>query len=118
MRRLCHCQRQAGAGSGRPALTCAPPCLQAGGGGALGGLTDSILEVPSYVLALVFLFFAAVSILFERAVHFLRHRFIKAGRWGLVEALNSLVLELTMLGFISLLLITFQKPLEKLCGAD
>lgn len=36
-----------------------------GGGGGIDGLSDSILEVPTYALALVFLFFLVGSYAFE-----------------------------------------------------
>jgi predicted amidohydrolase len=37
------------------------------------GLSDSVLETPVYVLALVFFLFLAVSLLFEHGVHALTH---------------------------------------------
>ncbi len=49
-------------------------------------------------------------------MHWLSHKFEEWGRVGLVEALEKLVMELTLLGFISLLLLTFQSALSKVCG--
>eukprot|EP00887_Chlorella_sp_A99_P007912 scaffold12.g7912.t1 len=64
--------------------------------------------MPSYVIALIFLFFLVLSTAFELAVHALERWCAHRGRPGLAAALRKLVAELTLLGFVSLVLMTFQ----------
>ena len=57
------------------------PLSQAGGSDA--GLTDSVLEVPTYTLALFFFILLALSFAFELGVHGLTSFFRQRGRLGL-----------------------------------
>lgn len=49
-------------------------------------------QVPTFTIALVFVFFLVVSLAFEYGVRFLSRKFEEHGRPGLVEALSKLVL--------------------------
>ena len=75
----------------------------------------SFLETPAYVIALVFAFFLFVSILFERIVAILIHYFRRKKRFGLVASINALVMELTLVGFVSLILTAIEEPIAKAC---
>ena len=58
---------------------------------------------PTYVIALIFAFFVVVSLLFELLLFMIEGWCKRAGRQGLLAALRKLTLELTLLGFVSLL---------------
>lgn len=84
-------------------------------GGGEAGLNDSLLQTPTYILAIVFFIFLALSFAFELAIHHLKHYLQKRGRHGMSQAVDKLVLELTLLGFVSLLLTAFSGPLGRMC---
>ena len=48
--------------------------------------------MPTFTIALVFVFFLVASLLFEKGVEWLTHLLERLGRPGLVEALQKLVL--------------------------
>ncbi|PSC74617.1 MLO 12 [Micractinium conductrix] len=79
------------------------------------GLETSILETPTWVLAIVFTLFMVLSLMFEIVTHRVRHFFLRRGRPGMAEAWDKLVGELTLLGFLSLLLTAFAGPLGAMC---
>ncbi|KAL4457315.1 hypothetical protein ABPG75_012180 [Micractinium tetrahymenae] len=83
------------------------------GGG--GELEASILETPTFVLSIVFFVFLALSFIFELVVHATQSFFIRRGRHGMANAVQKIVMELTLLGFVSLLLTTFSTPLGRAC---
>lgn len=84
----------------------------AGGGSELEA---SLLETPTFVLSVVFFVFLALSFSFELVVHFTHTFFIRRGRHGMADAVQKIVMELTLLGFVSLLLTAFSKPLGRMC---
>ncbi|KAL4432565.1 hypothetical protein ABPG77_000502 [Micractinium sp. CCAP 211/92] len=84
----------------------------AGGGGELEA---SLLETPTFVLSVVFFVFLALSFSFELGVHFTQNFFIRRGRHGMANAVQKIVMELTLLGFVSLLLTAFSNPLGRMC---
>lgn len=84
-------------------------------GGGESGLTDSLLETPTYVLSIVFMMFLAVSGAFEITHHFARKALVRRGRLGMADALDKIVMELTLLGFVSLILTAFASPLSHIC---
>lgn len=96
-----------------------PPLATAGGGGSpdLGGIVRELnfIETPTYILSILFAFFLFVSLAFERIVHILLHYFKKKKRFGLVASVNALVLELTLVGFVSLILTAIEQPISTLC---
>ena len=92
-----------------------PPLASASGGG--GASADAtFLETPTYLLALLLLFFLVVSQLFERSAHALIRHFERRKRVGLAAATRTLVDELVLVGFVSLLLIAFQDSIAQICG--
>ncbi|KAL4457339.1 hypothetical protein ABPG75_012204 [Micractinium tetrahymenae] len=80
-----------------------------------GELEASILETPTFVLSIVFFVFLALSFIFELVVHATQSFFIRRGRHGMANAVQKIVMELTLLGFVSLLLTTFSTPLGRAC---
>lgn len=80
------------------------------------GSQESILETPSYVIALVLLIFQAIAVAFTFCVNQLKTFLRRRKRWGMLAAVEHSVMELTLLGFVSLCLIGLQKPLTRICG--
>lgn len=72
-------------------------------------------ESPSYIYGSVFTFFLIMSILIEKGLDFVEHRLKRLNRNGLNEALNSIIKEVMMLGFISLFLIAVEDQLAEIC---
>jgi len=52
---------------------------------------------------------------FDHGVAALRRRLQRKGRQGLAQALDKIVTEVTLLGFVSLILMLFQDSLAKIC---
>jgi Mlo family len=98
-------------------LLAACPFIAAGSGGGGGGEIDmNFMESPVYVVAAVFLFFLVASLAFEYSIHVVIHIFKKKKRYGLVACINGLVLEITLIGFVSLLLTCFEDNIAAICG--
>jgi len=91
------------------------PRLQAGGSVSAAGQTDSILEAPTYILAIIFLVFAVISLSFDWWNRWLRRILLRKRRPGLAASLDKVVAELTVLGFISVLLLLVQPSLVAWC---
>lgn len=88
----------------------------AGGGGA-GPTEPGFLDLPTFTLAALLAFFLVLSTLFERGTHWLIHFLKRRKRNGLAQAVSNLVNELTLVGFVSLLLIVLQGPISSICVA-
>ncbi|PSC71161.1 alpha-amylase chloroplastic [Micractinium conductrix] len=83
---------------------------------AVGGASEpGLLDLPTYTLAILLFFFLLTSTLFERFTHWLIFYLEKRKRNGLAQAVSNLVLELTLVGFVSLLLIALQDPISSIC---
>uniref|UniRef100_A0A1D2A441 MLO-like protein n=1 Tax=Auxenochlorella protothecoides TaxID=3075 RepID=A0A1D2A441_AUXPR len=89
------------------------------GGGSnaytIEGLSDSLLETPTFTIALVYLFFLVLSVSFELLVNYADRLLDRKNRPGLKTGLRKLILELTLLGFVSLILTLLQGSLTKIC---
>jgi hypothetical protein len=73
------------------------------------------LQTPTYVICLLLIFFLILTLGFEYTIHALQRTLRKRGREGLVQAVDKAVLELTLLGFVSLILILFQDYIPEIC---
>uniref|UniRef100_A0A0E0H1D2 MLO-like protein n=1 Tax=Oryza nivara TaxID=4536 RepID=A0A0E0H1D2_ORYNI len=69
----------------------------------------TIEDTPTWIVAAVCSAIVLISFAFERSLHYL-------GK--LYEALLKLKEELMLLGFISLLLVVFQEPIQRICIAE
>jgi hypothetical protein len=87
--------------------------LQGGSGG--GGSEESILETPTYSIALLLVVFQAVSIIFTLVIKSIQNALRKRRRLGLLAAVNHSVHELTLLGFVSIVLISLQETITSIC---
>ncbi|EFN50723.1 hypothetical protein CHLNCDRAFT_55622 [Chlorella variabilis] len=87
----------------------------AGAGKSLGPKEAGFLDVATYTLAGILLFFLVVSLTFERSTQWLMRYLKKRKRNGLAQAVSNLVLELTLVGLVSLLLIVLQDPIANIC---
>ena len=87
--------------------------LQAGG--AITGTTATILETSSYYVCIVLIFFFLLTLSFEYAVHFTKEWLLRKGREGLAQAVEKVVLEITLLGFVSLILLLFEQYMPSFC---
>ena len=76
---------------------------------------ESLLETPTYSVVLVLLTFQAVSIVFTVVVKGLQHVLRTRRRFGLLEALNHSVHELTLLGFVSIVLLSLEQVIADVC---
>lgn len=81
----------------------------------MAGGAPGVLETPSYVCAAVFAVFLLVSLLLEKVIHKLQHILSHWKRKGLKTAFDHVVLELMLLGFISLVLLVFQDNITSIC---
>lgn len=79
------------------------------------GSEESILETPTYSIALLLVVFQAVSIVFTLIVKGIQNVLKKRRRMGLLGAVNQSVHELTLLGFVSIVLISLQEPITGIC---
>ncbi|KAH7623763.1 putative MLO-like protein 11 [Nannochloris sp. 'desiccata'] len=82
---------------------------------SIEGLSTSLLETPTYVLAILLVFFLILTLGFEHGIHALKRTLRNRGRAGLVQAVDKAVLELTLLGFVSLILMLFQDYIPDIC---
>ena len=73
------------------------------------------LQTHTYIITLVFLFFLVLTLSFEYCLHSLQHWLRKKGREGLAVAVEKMVLEITLLGFVSLILLIFQQYVPNIC---
>lgn len=77
--------------------------------------SESVLETPTYSIVLVLLAFQAVAVLFTVVVKFIQHQLRSRRRLGLLDAVNHSVHELTLLGFVSIILLTLEEPISDIC---
>lgn len=82
---------------------------------SIEGLNASVLETPTFVLALVLCFFVLVTLALQHVYLGIQHWLRRSGREGLALAVEKMVLELTLLGFVSLILLLFQTNLPEVC---
>eukprot|EP01025_Chloroclados_australasicus_P057729 TRINITY_DN7210_c0_g1_i10.p1 TRINITY_DN7210_c0_g1~~TRINITY_DN7210_c0_g1_i10.p1 ORF type:complete len:553 (+),score=26.64 TRINITY_DN7210_c0_g1_i10:207-1865(+) len=80
-----------------------------------GGEGASFLETPSYVLGVVFLVFLIIQIVFEKVLHGIKHHLEHHGMHGLLAAVNSTVMELSLMAFFSLLILISESLVEHIC---
>lgn len=73
------------------------------------------LQTQTYVIALVLLFFLVTSLSFEHGLRALQQWLRKKGREGLVMAVEKMVMEITLLGLVSLILLLFQQYVPDIC---
>jgi len=73
------------------------------------------MQTPTYILAFILVFFLVLTLGFEHAIHAAKHGLRKIGRAGLADALEKIVLELTILGFVSLILLVFKDYVPNVC---
>ena len=76
---------------------------------------ENLLETPTYSIVLVLLCFQAVSIIFSVSVKGIQHVLRSRRRLGLLEAVNHSVHELTLLGFVSIVLLALEDVISKIC---
>lgn len=81
-----------------------------------GGAGITVLETPTYIIALVFLIFLLGSVGIERLLHRLRHNLTKKGRIGLIACIDNMILELALLGLIGLLLTQLNSNISSICS--
>lgn len=79
------------------------------------GSEESILETPTYSIALILVVFQAVAIVFTLIVKSIQNYLKKRRRLGLLGAVNQSVHELTLLGFVSIVLISLQESITSIC---
>ncbi|WOL00899.1 MLO-like protein 1 [Canna indica] len=70
---------------------------------------------PTWIVTVVCSVLVLISILFERGLHRLGEALSKRNKNTLVDALQKIKEELMLLGFISLLLVVVQVPIQKIC---
>lgn len=75
----------------------------------------SLIQTPSYELAILFFIFLVIAFILEQTFHHLHHYFHKHKKDGMVAALDNFKTELMTLGFISLLLVAFGMLIEQHC---
>lgn len=63
-------------------------------------------------------FSASVRVAVKQTSELIEHALAKRNRIGLLTAFRKLIMELTLLGFVSLILILFQSSLTKICGTS
>ncbi|KAI7838931.1 hypothetical protein COHA_007292 [Chlorella ohadii] len=79
------------------------------------GIAGSVLEVPTWILAIIFLCLVVFSFLVEVVVHSCTHYFERRGRHGIAKAIMVVVFELTLLGLFGLILEAFSTPISHVC---
>jgi hypothetical protein len=90
--------------------------LAASAGGDPGvNSQESILETPTYSLTLLLLTFQVVSIIFTVIVKTIRYALKKRRRFGLLKAVDHSVHELTLLGFVSIILLSLERVITDIC---
>eukprot|EP00889_Picochlorum_renovo_P001456 jgi/Picre1/28486/NNA_003890.t1 len=77
-------------------------------GGGAGSAEESVLETPTYSIALILLAFQVVSVVFSLIVKGIQRALLKRRKVGMLAAVNHSVHELTLLGFVSLYLLRFK----------
>ncbi|XP_031489825.1 MLO-like protein 9 isoform X1 [Nymphaea colorata] len=85
----------------------------AGGGGEEGART--LIQTPSWAVALVCAVIIVISLLLEKGLHHIGEWLTKKQKRALYEALEKVKAELMILGFISLLLTFGQNYVAKIC---
>ncbi|KAI8105738.1 hypothetical protein M9434_000320 [Picochlorum sp. BPE23] len=84
-------------------------------GGGAGSAEESVLETPTYSIALILLAFQVVSVVFSLIVKGIQRALLKRRKVGMLAAVNHSVHELTLLGFVSLVLIALQNTITNIC---
>ncbi len=74
-----------------------------------------MLETPTYSIALILLAFQVVSVVFSLIVKGIQQALLKRRKVGMLAAVNHSVHELTLLGFVSLVLIALQNTITNIC---
>ncbi|XP_042467818.1 MLO-like protein 1 [Zingiber officinale] len=87
----------------------------AGGGGGGDESNTTLEQTPTWFVAIVCSVIVFISVLFERFLHRLGKGLQKNNRKPLFEALQKIKEELMLLGFISLLLVVLQGPIQRIC---
>ena len=91
------------------------PRLASEGGDPRSSSAESILETPTYSIVLVLLAFQVLTILFTVVVKSIQHLLRSRRRLGLLDAVNHSVHELTLLGFVSIILLTLEERISDIC---
>lgn len=91
------------------------PRSAAASGDPSSSSAESILETPTYSIVLVLLAFQVLTILFTVVVKSIQHVLRSRRRLGLLDAVNHSVHELTLLGFVSIILLTLEQPISDIC---
>jgi hypothetical protein len=74
-----------------------------------------LLQTPTYILAIVLLVFLVLSFALDNGVGLLKKWLLHKQRPGLAEAADRAVMELTILGFVSIVLLLFRGMIEGIC---
>ena len=85
------------------------------GGGEEGSAEKSLLETPTYSIALLLFMFQVVCIAFSVIVKGIQNALSKRGKVYLLHAVNHSVHELTLLGFVSLIITALQDSFTNIC---
>lgn len=86
-----------------------------GGGGSTSSPSRTLLDTPTWALAIVCFIFIFLGIFIEHLIHLLCHWLKKHRKTALFEAVEKLKSVLMQLGFLSLLLAVIQRPISKIC---
>ncbi|MCD7469567.1 hypothetical protein HAX54_008680 [Datura stramonium] len=86
-----------------------------GGGGSSSSPSRTLLDTPTWALAIVCFIFIFLGIFIEHLIHLLCHWLKKHRKTALFEAMEKLKSVLMQLGFLSLLLAVIQRPISKIC---
>uniref|UniRef100_A0A1D2A4C2 MLO-like protein n=2 Tax=Auxenochlorella protothecoides TaxID=3075 RepID=A0A1D2A4C2_AUXPR len=80
----------------------------------------SLFETPTYIVALVLVFFLVLSFLFNLIMGRIRDHLRRTNRRGFLAAVEKMTEELTTLGLISLILLSIQRYISSICvsGTD
>ncbi|GAX74895.1 hypothetical protein CEUSTIGMA_g2341.t1 [Chlamydomonas eustigma] len=74
-----------------------------------------IAAVPSWTVSLLLILLVSISLAFEGLMNYLKRRWKKQRKRALLKFLSHMRDELLLVGFISLVLSTFQYPLSGIC---
>ncbi|WPT11598.1 MLO-like protein 11 [Picochlorum sp. SENEW3] len=84
-------------------------------GGEDGSAEESLLETPTYSIALLLLMFQAIATVFSLIVKGTQNALSNRGKVHLLHAVNHSVHELTLLGFVSLIITALQESVTSIC---
>ncbi|PIA38589.1 hypothetical protein AQUCO_02700063v1 [Aquilegia coerulea] len=77
--------------------------------------SSSLLDTPTWAVAVVFFVLITISIALEQSIHYLHTWLKRHHKKALIDALDKLQSELMLVGFISLLLATSQRSISNIC---